>query len=210
MRFEALGKNRTALRFSQHGWGEGEQWDKAYTYLDKAWDYVLNNLEKHFAEGEQTGESAKLVSDATTMALINRLKGTWTIDAKWHDGNKLNSTVTFEQGINPQVVKGLTYILDGNKKKNLIYETIYTHNPYTGKVNFVSYASWSELYEGTVESRGNTLIFNWKAFSGEKVQDYRQTVEVLDDNRYQWEVFQKKEGDYEAMIKTTVHREGTS
>ena len=33
------------------GWGDGGEWDKAYDYFDRAWDAVLANLQKRFAEG---------------------------------------------------------------------------------------------------------------------------------------------------------------
>jgi uncharacterized protein YndB with AHSA1/START domain len=37
----------TRVRFTQHGWQEGEDWDAGYDYFDKAWDYVLLSMKEH-------------------------------------------------------------------------------------------------------------------------------------------------------------------
>jgi uncharacterized protein YndB with AHSA1/START domain len=51
LRFSALGENRTELRLTQTGWGDGGQWDQSFAYFDTAWERVLANLQKRFAEG---------------------------------------------------------------------------------------------------------------------------------------------------------------
>ncbi len=42
-----------STRVSLHhtGWGDGGQWDAAYTYFDRAWPAVLGNLKKRFDTG---------------------------------------------------------------------------------------------------------------------------------------------------------------
>ena len=51
LRFSALGENRTEVRLTHAGWGDGGQWDQSFAYFDTAWGKVLGNLEKRFAEG---------------------------------------------------------------------------------------------------------------------------------------------------------------
>jgi uncharacterized protein YndB with AHSA1/START domain len=47
---EAAG--RTRLRFTQLGWGEGADWDRAYEYFDHAWGgVVLPRLKQRFEKG---------------------------------------------------------------------------------------------------------------------------------------------------------------
>jgi uncharacterized protein YndB with AHSA1/START domain len=41
----------TRVRLTHAGWGDGDEWDKAYAYFDRAWGNVLANLQKRFAEG---------------------------------------------------------------------------------------------------------------------------------------------------------------
>ena len=53
-----------STRVSLHhvGWGDGGEWDKAYTYFDRAWGNVLGNLKKRFESGpvDWTGWRAQL------------------------------------------------------------------------------------------------------------------------------------------------------
>jgi uncharacterized protein YndB with AHSA1/START domain len=35
---------KTRIRFAQHGWQNGQDWDAGYAYFDKAWSYVLDKL----------------------------------------------------------------------------------------------------------------------------------------------------------------------
>src|SRR5262245_30917950 len=45
------GPKETEVRLVSLGWGTGDEWVKAHQYFDKAWSFVLGNLQKRFAEG---------------------------------------------------------------------------------------------------------------------------------------------------------------
>jgi uncharacterized protein YndB with AHSA1/START domain len=50
--FKPEGDKATRLTFTQYGWGEGEEWDKAYDYFDTAWGgIVLPRLVERFTTG---------------------------------------------------------------------------------------------------------------------------------------------------------------
>ncbi len=49
--FTEIDPGKVKVEFIQHGWGNGENWDKLYDYFDKAWEYVLGNLVKRFESG---------------------------------------------------------------------------------------------------------------------------------------------------------------
>ena len=51
VRFAPEGESKTRVRLRHLGWGEGGQWDQAYTYFDRAWGSVLAQLQKRFVEG---------------------------------------------------------------------------------------------------------------------------------------------------------------
>jgi uncharacterized protein YndB with AHSA1/START domain len=53
VRFEPLGEKLTRVSLHHSGWGDGGQWDQAYTYFDRAWGGVLGNLKKRFDSGPQ-------------------------------------------------------------------------------------------------------------------------------------------------------------
>ncbi len=49
---EPLAPDRTRVRITHQGWGEGDAWDRAYAYFDRAWGkIVLPRLVARFASG---------------------------------------------------------------------------------------------------------------------------------------------------------------
>lgn len=52
VRFKELEKGRTQVTLIESGWGEGEEWDKAFAYFSSAWQgVVLPRLQYRFAVG---------------------------------------------------------------------------------------------------------------------------------------------------------------
>jgi uncharacterized protein YndB with AHSA1/START domain len=51
VRLTPIDARKTRVVMHHLGWGQGGDWDKVYAYFDKAWDFVLGNLQKRFADG---------------------------------------------------------------------------------------------------------------------------------------------------------------
>jgi uncharacterized protein YndB with AHSA1/START domain len=51
LRFEPVDDKNTRVRLHHTGWGDGGQWDQAYSYFDRAWGNVLANLKKRHESG---------------------------------------------------------------------------------------------------------------------------------------------------------------
>jgi uncharacterized protein YndB with AHSA1/START domain len=51
VRFAVVDDGHTRVSIHHVGWGDGGEWDAAYSYFDKAWAIVLGNLQKRFDEG---------------------------------------------------------------------------------------------------------------------------------------------------------------
>ena len=51
LRFAAVSEKETRVSLHHTGWGEGGEWDKAFTYFDRVWSSVLENLKKRFESG---------------------------------------------------------------------------------------------------------------------------------------------------------------
>lgn len=51
VRFTPVDGKSTRVTLHHTGWGDGGEWDKAYTYFDKAWGDVLGNLKRRFEMG---------------------------------------------------------------------------------------------------------------------------------------------------------------
>jgi uncharacterized protein YndB with AHSA1/START domain len=49
--FSEYKSGEVTVSLYQHGWGRGEAWDKLYDYFDRAWGYVLKNLQQRFIDG---------------------------------------------------------------------------------------------------------------------------------------------------------------
>lgn len=52
LRFAPVDDKTTRVTLHHTGWGDGGQWDQAYTYFDRAWGNVLGNLKKRFDTGQ--------------------------------------------------------------------------------------------------------------------------------------------------------------
>ena len=53
VRFQPVSDSVTRVSLHHTGWGDGGEWDAAYTYFDRAWSGVLSNLKKRFETGPQ-------------------------------------------------------------------------------------------------------------------------------------------------------------
>ncbi len=51
VRFSPRGDQLTDVSLHHVGWGDGDEWDKAFEYFKNAWPNVLKNLKKRFDDG---------------------------------------------------------------------------------------------------------------------------------------------------------------
>lgn len=51
VRLHPVDERQTRVTLHHTGWGDGGQWDQAYTYFDRAWDNVLAGLKERFEKG---------------------------------------------------------------------------------------------------------------------------------------------------------------
>ena len=49
---EKVARNTTSVRLYHQGWQKGAEWQKAYTYFDSAWGFVLKKLQSSFAKNK--------------------------------------------------------------------------------------------------------------------------------------------------------------
>lgn len=66
VRFKSTGPKKTEVTLYHGGWGVGGEWDKAFTYFEKAWTSVLTALEERFVKGPiDWSEQLKRMRQAT-------------------------------------------------------------------------------------------------------------------------------------------------
>jgi uncharacterized protein YndB with AHSA1/START domain len=68
LRFEELDPQKTAIHFSQQGWGVGAEWDEVYQYFEGAWDIVLGRLKIRFASGPIDWQNPPSPTDSLKVA----------------------------------------------------------------------------------------------------------------------------------------------
>ena len=51
VRFVPVDDKTTRITLHHTGWGDGGEWDRSYTYFDRAWPAVLGNLKQRFDSG---------------------------------------------------------------------------------------------------------------------------------------------------------------
>ncbi|MFO1330359.1 MAG: SRPBCC domain-containing protein [Rubrivivax sp.] len=51
VRLEPLAAAQTRVTLHHTGWGDGGEWDRAYTYFERAWGAVLGSLKTRFESG---------------------------------------------------------------------------------------------------------------------------------------------------------------
>ncbi|MDD2772095.1 MAG: SRPBCC domain-containing protein [Elusimicrobiales bacterium] len=51
VQFSDAGDGLVKVRLTHLGWKEGEEWDKAFNYFQRAWDFVFDNLKRRFSDG---------------------------------------------------------------------------------------------------------------------------------------------------------------
>ena len=67
--FTASTRTQTRVRFTQMGWGEGTDWDAAYSYFDRAWGaVVLPRLLYRFEQGPIDWKSPPQLKSIGSMA----------------------------------------------------------------------------------------------------------------------------------------------
>ena len=51
LKFKEIEKDKIRIFMCHTGWGDGDEWDKAYDYFMDAWDNVLQRLKDRFEKG---------------------------------------------------------------------------------------------------------------------------------------------------------------
>ncbi len=52
LHFEDAGPGRTRVRLVNHGYGEGEEWDRAFAYFERAWEQVMASFARALSRTE--------------------------------------------------------------------------------------------------------------------------------------------------------------
>lgn len=91
VQFAPVSARRTLVTETIYGWGEGEDWNKAYAFFEKGDAETMKALQERFAP-----KTASKPEDA--LAFLRKLaSGAWTSEAKMPDGSPLRAKFYYEE-----------------------------------------------------------------------------------------------------------------
>ena len=80
VRLKAIDANSTRVSLHHVGWGDGDEWDQAYLYFDRAWAGVLGNLIVRVVSSPFTFLASLAGADAPELSHIAFAPGGGTLD----------------------------------------------------------------------------------------------------------------------------------
>lgn len=216
--FEPVGEDRTRVVTIGLGYGDDEESQKMRSFFDKGNDWTLQKLAEKFAPksnevskghvGRGDDVYRKAAEDATKvthLAPLSRLIGTWESVATEKDGGKFHARVVYEWGLFGKIMKCRSYVVkDGSE--TLVYESFFAWHPGRKQMIGQCFSSWDAMYDGFFGVTGDTVKYTWKAYAGDDVAEFYQTMEFTADDSYLWTVFNKKDGEWVRSKQTTYNR----
>jgi hypothetical protein len=155
------------------------------------------------------------VSRATTqpsaqdkpLALFERFIGTWLGEAKWANGEPMRTRIVYEYGVGERVIEVHSFVIDPAGDAKHVYDTFAYLHPRDGQIRFVSISNAGGVYDGTVSGTRDQIIWEWSAYLGDRTAQYKQTLRMLNDDAYQWTVWQKAGEEWQQIIDAEIKRE---
>jgi hypothetical protein len=117
----------------------------------------------------------------------------------------INVLVTYEWGINKELIRSKSYIMQG-KEKTQVYESLFAWHPGKKAILVMAFGKDGGVFDGTVEEKGGLLEFNFKVFSGDRETTYRQTFRFAGEDEYVWTLLRKTADGWEKLTETPLRR----
>ncbi len=134
---------------------------------------------------------------------LERLIGTWRTPANLGETDEgLNSYNVFSWGLGGQMLASKTYtVADG--QESLAYEAWQYWHPGEESLKLTEISADGTIYEGTLSVEGDVITYFWKAYAGERVIEFKQTITFEGDNRYLFAAFAKDGDNWRRVIGAT-------
>ncbi|MEW6252065.1 MAG: hypothetical protein AB1716_15610, partial [Planctomycetota bacterium] len=153
-----------------------------------------------------TAAAAPAAAVEKPLAGFERVIGTWVSKGMWEDASKGGIRVEYEWGLDQRVVNVRSYVISPEGKETRAYETVVGWHPQKKTAVFRSFSRWGALYDGTVRMAGDALEWEWTDYTGDKVAEWRQTLQFSGDE-YVWTVWAKRAGGWEVAKESTFERQ---
>jgi hypothetical protein len=128
------------------------------------------------------------------------------VDGKWATGQPLHARGVYEWGLGKKVLKGQTWVRDGDKEYQR-YESVFAWHPEKKSLYEISFAVDGSISEVLIESTdANTLRVGWVPFRPDKPQPVRQVIQFLDNDHFRWVAELQQGGEWKPLIDATWKR----
>ena len=130
---------------------------------------------------------------------MERLIGTWTIDAEWSDGSTLEATNEYRVGVGGMFIEVDTFASDGGGEQYHRYHSVYDYDAETDGVVAYGFDFMGERATVAIELTDNGLITR----SERGPMEIYQTIEFTDEDTMHWIVKARpagSDGDWMPMM----------
>jgi hypothetical protein len=174
VRFEPLTAGKTLVTETMYGWGEGEDWDKAYAFFDKGNTWTMGELQKRFAPKDPEKPEAAL-------EFVRKLVGgVWTAEVKKPDGGLFRAKFFYEEEAGHPCISARSWL--GNEKKLDFHAlTTVSRDGQTGEILELSYLEDGSLARMSARAKDNRLLLVGELLgSNGKSTPIRQELKLVD------------------------------
>jgi uncharacterized protein YndB with AHSA1/START domain len=172
--FEPLTAHKTLVTETIYGWGEGEDWDKAYAFFDKGDAWTMSELEKRFASEEPAKPEAAL-------DFVRKLVGgVWSSEVKKDGGGLFRAKFYYEEEPGVPCITARSWL--GNEKKlDLHALTTVSRDSQSGEILQLSYLEDGSLARMSARAKDNrlTMVGDLLGSNG-KTTPIRQELTLVD------------------------------
>lgn len=214
--FEPVDEHRTRVSVKAVGYGEGELWDKAFSFFDKGNAMKLAELRDVMAKRKSAPEAkpshvsdlskTSAAGDSKFGAMAKLVGHDWYAKGLWEDPSRGGMRVSYEWGLGGKLMKVKSFVrMEGEEK--LVYESVMGWHPGRERIAGYCFSVWGSVYDGSFTIDGNKFFYEWEDFKGDTVARWRQLIELTSDDSYQWTVW-KREGDDWSLSKESTFVKG--
>jgi uncharacterized protein YndB with AHSA1/START domain len=151
VRFEPLSASKTLVTETMYGWGQGEDWDKAYAFFEKGNAETMTELQKRFAPKDPQQPEAAL-------DFVRKLVGgVWTAEVKKPGGGAFRAKFYYEEEPGLPCLTAKSWLGD-EKKLDIHAVTTVGRDGQTGEIIQQSYLEDGSLARMSAHAKDNTLL----------------------------------------------------
>jgi hypothetical protein len=161
------------------------------------------------AAAASAADGAASATPGALQPLLPFLGAEWRIKATWSNGTPLEARSTYEWGLAKKFIVARTYVKRPDGTEYQRYESLYADKD--GELVMYGFTYAGTVNVSTMLVDGKTFGNIWTAKNADgKDTKFKQTVELVDNNHFRWQVWHEKDGQWSQMMDGTWERVATA